>query len=171
MTISQPPTSNVSSPLGNFAIHKCPFSSATLAFGRAPPNEDPGATKRFNQCKYSGSVCTSSCSKRKLICANSLSEVQAGTAYCLLSSKKGPSKVRLNRRPPILLPSKTPNKKSNSVRLLDALFSKRARAASLLRNKTLPQRSGEESKNNPKFDLSTLKYCKPLLNARSGSSI
>ena len=42
VTISQAPESNSSCLDGNFAIHKLPSGACTVAFGRAPPNEEPG---------------------------------------------------------------------------------------------------------------------------------
>lgn len=38
-----PPLTSASLRLGNFAIQSWPFSSLTLALGRAPPSEPPGA--------------------------------------------------------------------------------------------------------------------------------
>ena len=47
-SFSRAPVSLVSRVPGNLAMHSAPFSSITLAFGRAPPSESPGALSRRN---------------------------------------------------------------------------------------------------------------------------
>ena len=168
-TISHAPASLSSLALGNLAIQRLPFSSVTLALGLAPPNEDPGSTNKFNHCAYSGSFTTSSLSNWRLAYSNSLIEVHGGAAICFWLFKKSPFSSNLKRKPPIRFPSKTPNKKSLSKSVLSSLSSFFADHASLLRINSLPQRSGDESKNNPKLLFSSGRYCLPLYILRFGS--
>ena len=161
-TISHAPAFFSSLELGNLAIHKCPFSSITLALGLAPPNDDPGSINTLNQCAYSGSLMASSRSSCKLAYSNSRRDVQGGVAIFFWSFRKGPSSLNLNRTPPIRCPSKTPNRKSLSKSVLSSRPSSFACHASLLRINNLPQRSGDESRNIPKLFFSSGKNCFPL---------
>ena len=154
-TISQAPVFFSSLELGNFAIHKFPLSSTTLAFGLAPPNDDPGSINRLNHWAYSGSFMASSRSSCKLACSNSRRDVQGGVAIFFWSFMKGPSSLNLKRTPPIRWLSKTPNKKSLSESVLSARCSFFACHASRLRINSLPQRSGDESRKIPKLFFSS----------------
>src|SRR5690606_17356810 len=97
---------------GNFAIHSSPFSSKILAFGLAPPKEDPGAIKTASHF-FTSSV-SSSFSKFLAASCNSLMDDHGGVGFWLLLSKKGPLGSNLNRNAPIRLSSYTPNKQSIS---------------------------------------------------------
>ena len=59
-TISQAPVSAESALLGNLAIQRLPSGSSTFAFGRAPPNEEPGAISIDSHFSCSLSDCDSS---------------------------------------------------------------------------------------------------------------
>ena len=109
-TISQAPTSKVSSRLGNLTIHNEPSLFRTPAFGRAPPKEEPGASSIDNHLNSSESLTVDSFSICRLACSSSLIEVHGGVAKWGLSFIKAPDGASLNRSAPMRCSSKTPNK-------------------------------------------------------------
>ena len=108
VTISHAPESFVSPALGNLTIHKRPFSSTTLAFGLAPPNDDPGATSISIHRVCSDVSALSSRSICRLACSSSRINAQGGVASDRSLSIKSPSFENLKRRAPMRLPSYTP---------------------------------------------------------------
>lgn len=79
-TNSHAPTSCSSRTLGNLAIHKWPFGSATLALGRAPPSEPPGAISMRSQSSPAAAVLFSSHSSARLAASSSRSWTNGGSA-------------------------------------------------------------------------------------------
>ena len=84
---------------GNFAIQSVSSGAFTDAFGRAPPNEEPGANNCFNHLSSSP---LSSFSNAIDACSNSLREVHGGVENSTSSERNGPSSFVLNLKPPIL---------------------------------------------------------------------
>src|SRR5690606_30414375 len=77
-TISHAPVSIKSSLLGNFAIQSALDKSFTLAFGLAPPNDEPGAINKFIHFNKSGLSCSKFLSNSRLARSNSLIDVHGG---------------------------------------------------------------------------------------------
>ena len=135
--------------------------SITLAFGLAPPNEEPGCTS----CAIhflSGSILFSSLfSISALAAINSRISVRGGIFNDSLTLINSSSGVSLKRNPPIREKSSIPVKKSKDDNLLTGRFSSAAEICSRRNNKVRPQRSGKASEKHPKISLSGCVYCCP----------
>ena len=92
---------------GNFAIHKEPSTSWTVALGRAPPREEPGASSCFSHCS---SKPDSSFSKAMDADSSLRKETHGGVASDSSEDSNELPSPRLKRKAPILAASYTPRR-------------------------------------------------------------
>jgi len=138
---------------GNFAIHRFPSVSCTVAFGLAPPKDEPGDKSNASHFFTSESD-PSPASKWKAASSSSRIWAQTGTDYLALSARKAPSFSVLKRKAPVRATSCIPRRKSLSVSFFSGRPASLAWMASRLFIKSRPQRSGQESVKTPNRFLS-----------------
>ena len=135
--------------------------SITLAFGLAPPNEEPGCTSCTIHFRSGSTLSSSLLSISALAAINSLISVKGGIFNDSLTFIKSPSGFSLKRKAPIREKSSIPVRKSNEDNLRTGRFSSIAASCSRRNNRVRPQRSGNASEKHPNISFPGCVYCCP----------
>ena len=139
---SQRTMSIESSCLGNFAIARPPWVSSTEALGRAPPSDEPGASR-------SASASSSSVSSRWAAASRRGSSISGGTASSLDPAQERTTGLSRESKCALACEVVDTQKVVEFGQGCGGRFSSRAARRSARAIRALPQRSGAESPSAP----------------------
>ena len=138
--------------------------SITDALGRAPPSEDPGASRNWMSCALARSS-----SIFWAVDNSSGSLTNGGIGFCALVARNWSGlSAREKRSAPIRAVSLTPSRRSIPLRATGRLFSALARCTSARCISIRPQRSGAESLKGPNSGAVGSAWVAPSAKASNG---